>query len=90
MSDEPKKRPRRWIWWPIVTAALYLLSFIPAALVGFSLTNWGAVSDARANEFFNTVYAPIFWATEHSTSAYSAVDWTVETLYSLTSASPKR
>jgi hypothetical protein len=76
MSDEAKKRSRRWMWWtPIAAIALYLLSSVPVVLITAWMAEVGVVSERRAIAFVNTVYAPLNWANEHSKTVSDTMGW---------------
>jgi membrane protein YdbS with pleckstrin-like domain len=69
MSDEPKKRARRWTWWTaIVLFMLYPLSIGPATLITNSLHTSSSVRAAVV-----TLYAPVFIVCEHSKLAADAI-----------------
>jgi hypothetical protein len=76
MNDEPKKRSRAWILWaPIAAIALYLLSSVPVFIAASWMVHFGVVSQGGANDFVNTIYAPLNWANEHSNAVSETMGW---------------
>ncbi|HET6323877.1 MAG TPA: hypothetical protein VFG04_04185 [Planctomycetaceae bacterium] len=58
MSDEAKKRSRRWIGWAaIAVLVLYPPSFIPACIVA----DWCRHQGIEIGPLFDIVYAPVIW-----------------------------
>jgi hypothetical protein len=68
MSDEPKKRSRKWLW--IAVALL-------AALVLYPLSMGPASRYTPFSEMdkFNAIYAPVAWTVRHSEWAMNAFRW---------------
>jgi hypothetical protein len=69
MSDEPKKRKRHWIWWTVAALlVLYPLSIGPAT--------W-FVANGRSGllETWDTAYAPLLWACNHSDTLSGLLGW---------------
>jgi hypothetical protein len=52
MSDEPKKRSRRWIWWVVALLLLYPLSMPPVSIMA---TRLGCA------QIVEPMYAPLIW-----------------------------
>jgi hypothetical protein len=78
MSDEPKKRSRRWLWWgaAIIAAAIiavYVLSIGPAwrwALSADSLIETG-----QRLRTLHTAYAPVYWIKYRFELPCHVIDW---------------
>jgi hypothetical protein len=80
MSDEPHKTNaklragRAAAWIAFVLFVVYPASALPAVIAGEWLIRWGAISSAIYRDAFNTAYAPVLWAIDHST----ALQWADE------------
>jgi hypothetical protein len=72
MSDEPKKRSRKGIWWALIALVLlaYLLAMGPVSSRALLLS--GDPKDALSG-----IYAPVGWLCEHSAFARYVVGWYV-------------
>jgi hypothetical protein len=71
MSDEPKKRSRKWIGWTLLLAlVLYPLSLGPA-----NRLVWASEDPAANRRVFAIVYRPISWLRVHSETARDLTDW---------------
>lgn len=69
MSDQPKKRFRRWSWWVVVLALVaYPFSIGPAY---WFHTHYGGEWTADA---INTFYAPVQWCAERSYTTDDMLD----------------
>jgi hypothetical protein len=69
MSDEPKKRSRRWVCWTIALLILYPVSIGPASwLCAHSDSQWAA-------PIYHTTYMPIDLARTLSPTVDKAFIW---------------
>ena len=73
MSDEAKKRSRKWGWALLAVLLLaYPLSMDPAYRLVYQ-------SHGRNFETVSTVYAPIWWIERHSDWAAPVIHWYMRT-----------
>jgi hypothetical protein len=65
MSDEPKKRRRKWLGWTVLAIlVLYPLSIFPACVIGAWSVEFGIFRSEAVAVGIDTLYAPVTWATD--------------------------
>jgi hypothetical protein len=72
MSDEPKKRSRKWIWWTVL--ALFVIYPLSMGPYYRWVTDNRRLYPERSQMFFR-VYAPLVWFANTFDSPGKAMSW---------------